>query len=416
MDVTSVKEPGWLHAVSNSSESLLHFPKHSHIKVLLLKHLLLKASHCLELTINKSVLIHHINLTMGRANGVAGLSLMFEDIPACPCSLFITSQLHWDFPLFANEKKSFKKVWYEKHLACTHQLLRCYCWACTARCVTPFLSRSVTALQVPWPLLSCHRLHPVLRWPERGSSSAGERAQLHKPAGAALHKCPGQKQCSLTDLYSHSLFHALDPCVHTHTGWLVCTPGAVKSLQQRRLCWAAPTTGHHHHQTLLRDKAPEAILLPGSPVHLTAACAAGAKWAGTAALPYFYCFPLYVIKNIRLKFFLRNSSLSLETKTQQMVAVTTVKPKWTFLSLQENNWRVTDGCPSTHRAGPLVLPSCCSEVQTLTHQTPGDTNPIHMQVTGYASIRISLLLTGFSTSVAHHECLYNEKAKHCQKQ
>lgn len=158
-----MKEPGWLHAVSNSSESLLHFPKHSHIKVLLLKHLLLKASHRLELTINKSVLIHHINLTMGRANGVAGLSLMFGDIPACPCSLFTTSQLHWDFPLFANEKKSFKKVWYEKHLACTHQLLRCYCWACTARCVTPFLSRSVTALQVPWPLLSCHRLHPVLR-------------------------------------------------------------------------------------------------------------------------------------------------------------------------------------------------------------------------------------------------------------
>lgn len=73
------------------------------------------------------------------------------------------------------------------------------------------------------PLLSCYCLHPILQCPELGSSSAGERSQLHKPTGAALHKCPGLKQCSLNDLYSQHLFHALDPSV--------CAPGAVKSLQ-----------------------------------------------------------------------------------------------------------------------------------------------------------------------------------------
>lgn len=62
-----VREPGWLHAVSNStSESLLHLPKYSHIKVLLLKHLLLKASHHWELMTNKSVLIYSNKLNHRR--------------------------------------------------------------------------------------------------------------------------------------------------------------------------------------------------------------------------------------------------------------------------------------------------------------------------------------------------------------
>lgn len=60
--------------------------------------------------------------------------------------------------------------------------------------------------------------------------------------------------------------------------------------------------------------------------------------------------------------------------------------------------------------------SAARSCAALAQQTPGATNCIDMQIIGYASIKISLLLTGFSISVAHHECLYNEKAKHCWKQ
>lgn len=71
--------------------------------------------------------------------------------------------------------------------------------------------------------------------------------------------------------------------------------------------------------------------------------------------------------------------------------------------------------------GPSLSPGAAARGRpggcaALTQPTPGETNRIHMQVIAYASIRISLLLTGFSISVAHHECLYSEKAKHCQKQ
>lgn len=122
-----VREPGWLHAVSNStSESLPHFPKYSHVKVLLLKHLLLTGSPHLELAQTNQFQLIHIRLTMGKANGLAGLSLMFGDIPACPCLL---PDSCFGISLYLLMKKSFKKIWHEKYLTCTYQLLRCDCLA-----------------------------------------------------------------------------------------------------------------------------------------------------------------------------------------------------------------------------------------------------------------------------------------------
>lgn len=184
MDVTSVREPGWLHPVSNAtSESLLHFPKYSHVKVLLLKHLLLKASHHLELMTNQFWFIH-INLTMGKTNGVAGLSLMFGTLQLAPVPCLLpASCIGISFYLLM--KKSLKKIWHEKYLTCTYQLRQCYCYNVTLQDVlglsclghshspasslaTPFLllppprfavtragkllSRGkVPAAQVPWP-------------------------------------------------------------------------------------------------------------------------------------------------------------------------------------------------------------------------------------------------------------------------
>lgn len=88
---------------------------------------------------------------MGKANGVAGLSLMFGmlQLAPVPCSLPATC-IGISFYLLM--KKSLKKIRHEKYLTCTYQLLQCYCLALHKMCYAfPVL---VTALQVPWPLLS----------------------------------------------------------------------------------------------------------------------------------------------------------------------------------------------------------------------------------------------------------------------
>lgn len=146
-------------------------------------------------------------------------------------------------------------------------------WPCTTRCVTPFLRHSHSpANSLATPFL--YHLHPVLQCPVLGSSSDRARSQLCKPAGAALHKCPGLKQWSLNATYSQNLFLPFSPC--PYLPWLVtlCAPGAVQSVLS--------CSSHRHQQTTLRDKMPEASPLPGSPLHLTAALVGQ---SGLAPLP-----------------------------------------------------------------------------------------------------------------------------------
>lgn len=180
MDVTSVREPGWLYAVSNStSESLLHFPNYSHIKVLLLKHLLLKASHHLELMRNQFWFIH-INIAMGRANRGTGLSLMFGDIPACPCSLFIANQLHGDFPLFANERSPLKKSVMKSIWAAPTS----YCDVTAGHCTTsmPFQSQAQPCKFLATPFL-------LLPPPHFAVPRAGKFLSRGKVPAAQAHRC-----------------------------------------------------------------------------------------------------------------------------------------------------------------------------------------------------------------------------------
>lgn len=259
MDVTSVREPGWLHPVGNStSESLLHFPRYSHVEVLLLKHLLLKARHHLELATNQFWFIH-INLTMGRANRMAGLSLMFGTVQLAPVPCLLPASCI-GISLYLLMKKSFKKIWHEKCLTCIYQLLQCYCLASHYKMCCAFpVSVTVRALQIPWPLLSCYCLHPVLQWPELGSSSAGARAQLHKAAGAAWPKAvvsewfvftqplPCPQPLSLPSLAGYSL------CSRSSS-----IPAAAQVVLS--------CSNHSPPLTALRDKMAEVTLLLGSPV------------------------------------------------------------------------------------------------------------------------------------------------------
>lgn len=149
-------------------------------------------------------------------------------------------------------------------------------WPCTTRCVTPFLRHSHSpANSLATPFL--YHLHPVLQCPVLGSSSDRARSQLCKPAGAALHKCPGLKQWSLNATYSHNLFLPLLPMsVPALAGYALCSRSSSVSAA------VLSCSSHRHQQKTLRDKMPETSPLPGSPLHLTAALVGQ---SGLAPLP-----------------------------------------------------------------------------------------------------------------------------------
>lgn len=70
--------------------------------------------------------------------------------------------------------------------------------------------------------------------------------------------------------------------------------------------------------------------------------------------------------------------LSLETKIQRMMTVTTIKLKWTLLITAGENWKLRNGCPCTHKAGLWQgkaphSPRCCSTETALEPVLPSHT-------------------------------------------
>lgn len=147
-------------------------------------HLLLKASCTLELVTDLFWFLH-TNLTMGKAAGVAELSVMFgtfQFVYCQPSTLGFPS--NWLALLFANEKvikKTHNYLSMYLSLTCMYQLLG---WPCLKKNSTRFAAAFLT-LTWSQPLAAPHLLPPPP--PRVWGSPAMARSQPQKPLGTASH-------------------------------------------------------------------------------------------------------------------------------------------------------------------------------------------------------------------------------------
>lgn len=233
-------------------------------------------------------------------------------------------------------------------------------------CCTFSVLVTVTAMQIPWPLLSCYCLHPTLQWPELGSSSAGARSQLHK--------CPGLKQRLLACIHTTCSMPLIPMSTPAMAGYSLCSR-RVKSVQ------VVPSCSSHRPPTDTSERQdarsqPCSSLQPRAP-HCSVC------WWGKVG--WHCCPPLFLLLLTSHYKDQWSEVLPEEQLPQPWDKKLSGWWLWQLLSLNERFWSLLEKTGSSQmdvhahtelgsgKARPLTLPRCCSTETALEPVLPSHT-------------------------------------------